>query len=97
MKKSPKFSALLIVVLIMLLLLIIYVVTKCNKPSARTDESYELPCDANQPIFVQQVPIVYVPVEPKKKGNERIPPVELIPSLVKSKIQPPWRQLCLNC
>lgn len=105
MKKSQnKFSAMFIVVSVLLLLLIAFVVSECKKPkdvshiSNTSDESYELPC-AGQPnqAYVQSVPIVYVPIEPKQKKDSWVPPVELIPSLVKSKVQPPWRKLCLNC
>lgn len=102
MKKSQnKFSAIFIVVSVLLLLLIAFVVSECKKPkdvSNTSDESYELPC-AGQPnqAYVQSVPIVYVPIEPKQKKDSWVPPVELIPSLVKSKVQPPWRKLCLNC
>lgn len=105
MKKSQnKFSGIFILVCVILLLLITFVVSMCNKPKVitnvmnTTDEAYELPCD-DQQVPVQPVPIVYVPMEPTKKDGRPswIPPVELLPSLVTTKIQPPWRPLCLNC
>lgn len=55
-------------------------------------EAYACPCAAvNVNVASKAKP------KAKKKTRFAVPPVQMIPSLVSTPVQPPWQRLCLKC